>query len=107
VKKVGCQDLVGVLADELAQGPLAAAGYRLQAMASEHLAHGEMGTAVAQLEQLGNDPSVAPTLVSPWPASSEIVKLAAGPAATRPSPVGGPVAPDQLLMPAEQCPRLG
>jgi hypothetical protein len=78
VKKVGCQDLVGVLADELAQGPLAAAGYRLQAMASEHLAHGEMGTAVAQLEQLGNDPSVAPTLVSPWPVSSEIVKLAAG-----------------------------
>jgi len=64
-EEVGCQDLVGVLADELAPGPLAAARCRLQAMASEHLAHGEMGTPVAQLEQLPNDPSVAPTLVLP------------------------------------------
>ncbi len=107
MKKVGCQDLVGVLADELAQGPLAAAGYRLQAKRRSTLR-------TVRWEQRWPSLSSSAT-IRLWPQPSflpgqlqdEIVKLAAGPAATRPSPVGGPVAPDQLLMPAEQCPRLG
>ena len=56
----GGQDLVGVLADEFAPGALAAARRRRQAMATEHLAHGEMGAAVAELEQLALDAAVAP-----------------------------------------------
>ena len=54
-EEVRGEDLVGVLTNELPPGALAAAWCRLQAMASEHLAHGEVGTAVTQFEQVAND----------------------------------------------------
>ena len=53
------QDLVGVLAHELAPGALASPRRWLLSVAAEHLADGEVGTAVAQLAQLAHNPSVA------------------------------------------------
>ena len=63
-EEVGGQDLVGVLADELAPGALAAPGSREQVVSAEDLADGEVGTAVAESEQFTLDATVAPARVS-------------------------------------------
>src|SRR5262249_2472916 len=70
------QDLAGVLTNELAPGALASPRCWLQAMAAEHLADGEVGTAVAQFAQLAHDPPVAPTFVFPRQLENEVVQLA-------------------------------
>ncbi len=49
-EEVDCQDLVGVLTDELAPGALAAPRRGWHAVPAEHFAHGQMGAAQAQLE---------------------------------------------------------
>jgi hypothetical protein len=64
-EEVGSEQMVGVLADELAPGPLAASGCRRQAMAAEYLADGQVGPPVAELEQLTLDASIAPAGVLP------------------------------------------
>src|SRR5262249_37419292 len=97
------QDLVGVLAHELAPGALASPRCWLQAMLAEHFADGEVGTAVAQLAQLTHDPPIAPPFVLPRQLENEVVKLAPGhrPLSAGSSPISGPLAPDQFPMPAE------
>ena len=72
-------------------------------MATEHLADGEVGASVTELEQLARDAAVAPAFVLPGELQDEFVELAAGSGslAARSSPVGGPLAADQLLVPAE------
>ena len=96
-----------MLAHELAPGALAPARRWLKAMAAEHLADREVGTAVAQLAQLADDPPVPPALVLPGQLENEVVKLAPGarPLLAGSSPIGSPLTPDELSMPAEQ--RLG
>jgi uncharacterized protein (DUF2236 family) len=103
-EEVRGQDLVGVMANELPPRALAAARCRLQAMAAEHLADDEVGTAVTQLAQLANDPPVPPAVVLAGQLQDEVMQLAAAlePAATRSAPIRGPLAPDQFPMPAEQ-----
>ncbi len=59
-EEVGGQHLIGVLADELAPGALAAAWSGLYAMTPEHSADGQVGALVAELEQLALDATVAP-----------------------------------------------
>ena len=68
------------------------------------LADGEVGASVTELEQLARDAAVAPAFVLPGELQDEFVELAAGSRslAAWSSPVGGPLAPDQLSVPAEQ-----
>src|SRR5262249_54114118 len=92
-EEVRGQDLVGVLSDELPPRALAAARRRLQAMAAGHLANGHVGAAVTQLEQLANDPPVAPAFVLTGQLHDGVVKLAAGHGSTAgwPSSIGSPI----------------
>src|SRR5262249_21986821 len=98
------QDLVGVLAHELAPGALASPRCWLLSVAAEHLADGEVGTAVAQLAKLAHDPPVAPAFVLPRQLENEVVQLAPDhrPLPAGSAPISGPPAPDQFPMPAEQ-----
>jgi hypothetical protein len=59
-EEVGGQHLIGVLADELAPGVLAAARSGLYPMTPEHSADGQVGALVAELEQLALDATVSP-----------------------------------------------
>src|SRR5215472_16870661 len=105
-EEVTGQHLVGVLAHELAPGALAAARSRRQVVATKHLADGEVGASVTELKQLACDAAVAPTFVLPGELQDELVELAGSwSLAAGSSPVGGPLAPDQFSVPAEQ--RLG
>src|SRR5215472_4801518 len=108
-EEVTGQHLVGVLADELAPGALAATGSRRQVVATEHLADGEVGASITELEQLARDATVAPAFVLPGEPQDELVEIAAGSRslAPRSPPVGGPLTADQLSVPAEQGLRPG
>src|SRR5215467_9605406 len=69
----------------------------------KHLADGEVGASVTDLQQLACDAAVAPTFVLPGELQDELVELAGSRSlAAWSSPVGGPLAPDQLSVPAEQ-----
>jgi hypothetical protein len=103
-KKVGGQDLLRVLADELAPGALAAPRRRRQAMAAQHSANGEVGTAMTQLQQLTLDAAIAPARILPAEAQDQLVELA-GPCSIglrRTASISRPLATDQLAMPAEE-----
>ncbi len=54
-EEVDRQHLVRVLTNELTPGALAAAWGGLEPMASEHVAHGAVGAAPAQLQELALD----------------------------------------------------
>src|SRR5215472_13899882 len=97
-EEVAGQDLVGVLVDELAPGPLAAPRGGRQTVAAEHFADGPVGAAMAQLAQLALDTPVPPARVPLGQLHDEVMQLAAEDAslAARPSPVSGPPAAEQL-----------
>ncbi len=57
-EEIDRQHLVGVLADELTPGALAAARRRQEPVASEHVAHGAVRAAAAQLQELALDAPV-------------------------------------------------
>src|SRR5262249_25312057 len=102
-EEVTGQHLVGVLADELAPGALAALGSRRQVVATEHLADGEVGALVPKLQQLARDATVAPACVLSCQLQNELVELAvSGSLAAWSSPGGGPLASDKLSVPADQ-----
>jgi hypothetical protein len=75
-EEVGGQDLVGVLANELAPGALASPRSWRQTVSAEHLADGEVGAAVAELDELAVDTAIAPARVLPGEADDELVQLA-------------------------------
>ena len=51
-EQVGGQDLIGVLADELAPAPVAGLRRRCKAVMAQHPADGQVGAAMTQLQQL-------------------------------------------------------
>src|SRR5262245_57371435 len=67
-----------MLADELGPGALAATRRGRQAMASEHLADGQVGAAVAELEQFALDPAISQHRVLTGEAEDELVEFAPG-----------------------------
>ena len=87
-----------MLAHELAPGALASPRRWLLSVAAEHLADGEVGTAVAQLAQLAHNPSVAPAFVLHRQLENEVVQLAPHhrPLPAGSAPISGPLTPDQL-----------
>src|SRR5215472_2863811 len=106
-EEVGRQDLVSVLAHELAPGALAAARSQRQAMAAEHAAHDQVGAAVAQLAELALDLAIPPPRVLARQLHGQIVKVAPGHGSlsARSSCVRRPLSAHQVPMPAQQ--RLG
>ena len=78
-------------------------------MATKHLADGEVGALVTELEQLARDAAVAPTFVLPGELQDEFAQIASlgWSLAAGSSSVSGPLAPDQLSVPAEQRLRAG
>ncbi len=59
-EEVNCQDLIGVLANEFAPAALAAARRWRYAVATEHSADGQVGAAVAELEELALNAAITP-----------------------------------------------
>ena len=59
-EEVDRQDLIGVLANEFAPGALASARRWRYAVATEHSADGQVGAAVAELEELALNAAIAP-----------------------------------------------
>jgi hypothetical protein len=102
-EEVGGQDLVGMLADELVPGALAAAWSREQAVAAEDLADGEVRAAMAEAEEFALDAAVAPARVFAGEAEDELVEFGRSRALpTRAPAVGGPLATDEVTVPPEQ-----
>ena len=62
-EEVAVQDLVSVLVDELAPGPLTSTRGRRQTVAAEHFADGPVGAAMAQFDKLALDAPVTPVRV--------------------------------------------
>jgi hypothetical protein len=73
-------------------------------MAAEPVANCEVGAAAAKLEELALHTAVAPPGIVASQAKDELVEFAPGnrSLAARSSPMGGPLAADQLAMPPEQ-----
>jgi hypothetical protein len=74
-EEVGSQDLIGVLANEVAPRALASPWSWRQIVTAEHLADGEVGAAVAELEELALDAAIAPARVLPGQAEDEFVEF--------------------------------
>jgi hypothetical protein len=106
-EEVDCQDLVGVLTDELAPGALAPAWGRQESVVPQDVAHGAVRAAAAQLQEFALDPAVSPPGVLAGKAHDQLLALGALPGSTAwwsPS-VQRPLPTDQLSLPAQQ--RLG
>ena len=107
-EEVGGQDLVGMLANELAPGALAAAGSGREALATEDLADGEVRAAVAEAKEFALDAAVAPARVLAGEAKDELVEFGRNLAlSARTSAVSRPLAADEVAVPAEQSLRAG
>src|SRR6516225_9451169 len=73
-------------------------------MAPEHVAHGAVGAAAVQLQELALDPAISPPRVLNRQANDQLLAFGALPwsAARWPSTVQGPLAADQFSVPAQQ-----
>jgi hypothetical protein len=95
--------LIGVLTNELLPGAEAATRGGHQIMTTENAANGDMGAAIAELQQLALNATVAPARVLPSQAHDQLVKLARG----RKLPAwaltkGRPFPADNFPVPAEE-----
>jgi hypothetical protein len=106
-EEVDRQDLLGVLADELAPGALAAAWGRQESVLAQDVAYGAVRAAAAHLQEFALDASVPPPRVLAGKMHDQLLALGALPGSTAwwsPS-VQRPLPMDQLPVPAQQ--RLG
>jgi hypothetical protein len=103
-EEVGGQDLVGVLAEELAPAGPGSEGRRRHAMAAEDSANGLVGAAHAELEQFTLDPTVTPAGVLASQAQDGLAALGGEAGASAPWTAGEhcPSMPNEIAMPAHQ-----